>query len=174
MAATAPSNTPAGVPLVLAEIETSAALDSTAVLYRLAYADAQVLRPYAQARWSMPPAQLVRLRLRSQLGVRRAVINPGDVTLAAPAPGMAPAWVLRTELEEFSQLFESPTASSGLVRLRATVTQASPQGDRLLGQRSFVAQRPAPAPDAAGGVRALGAATDAVAADIEQWLLQLR
>jgi cholesterol transport system auxiliary component len=52
-------------PLAIDDIATSGgALDNMAVLYRLGYADAQQLRPYAQARWSMPPAQLVRQRLR--------------------------------------------------------------------------------------------------------------
>jgi len=46
--------------LVLSDVEASAALDSTAVLYRLAYSDAQQLRPYAHARWSMSPSQLLR------------------------------------------------------------------------------------------------------------------
>ena len=40
---------------------------SNAVLYRLAYADGQQLRPYSQARWSQPPAQLLQQRLREQL-----------------------------------------------------------------------------------------------------------
>ena len=61
--------------LVLADVESSAALDTTAVLYRLGYSDAQQLRPYALARWSMAPAQLVRQRLREQLGLRRAVLQ---------------------------------------------------------------------------------------------------
>jgi cholesterol transport system auxiliary component len=34
----------------------------------------------------------------------------------------------------------------------------------------FIAQKPAASADAAGGVRALAEATDAVAADMEQWL----
>jgi hypothetical protein len=49
-----------------------------AVLYRLAYADAQQLRPYSQARWSQPPAQLLQQRLREQLGLRRAVLKADD------------------------------------------------------------------------------------------------
>ena len=41
-------------PLALSDISTpGGALDNQAVLYRLAYADAQQLRPYSQARWSM-------------------------------------------------------------------------------------------------------------------------
>ena len=92
-------------PLLLADIEAPATVDGTAVLYRLAYADVQQVRPYAQARWSMPPAQLVRQRLR----------------------------------------------------LLETVNGR----ERLVAQRRFTAQRPAPSADAPGGVRALTAASDA-------------
>jgi cholesterol transport system auxiliary component len=159
-------------PLALAEVEAAAALDSTAVLYRLSYADAQALRPYAQARWSMPPAQLVRQRLREHLGTRRAVLNSGE---GAVIDGVRVSpWQLRIDLEEFSQLFESATASTGLVRLRATVVQATPQGEKLIGQRAVIVQRPAPSADAAGGVRALTASTDAAVLEIDQWLQQLR
>ena len=86
--------------------------------------------------------------------------------------GGKPVLVLRIELEEFSQLFDAPAHSYGLARLRATLFHGSPAGDRLLGQRSFVAQRPAPTPDAPGGVRALTAATNGAVEEIEQWLTQ--
>ena len=155
-------------PLVLADVESSAALDSTAVLYRLAYSDAQQLRPYAQARWSMAPAQLVRQRLREQLGQRRAVLQA--------AQGLAttkPALTLRLELDEFSHWFETAERSSGLVRLRATLAQPDGGVERLVAQRSFVVQRAASSADAAGGVRALTAATDALILEIEQWLGQV-
>ena len=199
---TQPSNRMAPLPTVaLDEVQASAALDSTAVLYRLAYADAQALKPYAQARWSMTPAQLLRQRLREHLGLRRAVLNSGEgsapgtpsatgangaataspttsptaspTTNMATSPAATPI-LLRVELEEFSQLFDSATASTGLLRLRATAVQASSRGEKLLGQRSIIVQRPAPSADAAGGVRALTAATDAAVEEIDQWLQQLR
>lgn len=165
-------------PLILDQVQASSALDSNALLYRLAYVDAQQLRPYAHARWSMPPPQLVRQRLREQLGQDRALLEPGAIfspgKRAAPdaATGLTPA-TLRVELEEFSQLFEAPDRSVGLLRLRATFTQASPSGDALLAQRSIVLQRPAPSADAAGGVQALRLATDAAAQELAQWLAQL-
>jgi len=164
--ASSPSNRMAPLPaLVLAEVDANAALDSTAVLYRLAYSDAQQLRPYAQARWSMAPAQLLRQRLREHLGQRRAVLNAAQGMVVPPA-----ALSLHLELDEFSQLFESAERSSGLVRLRATVGQAASGMERLVAQRSFVVQRPASTADAAGGVRALTSAADAVIDEIAVWL----
>lgn len=157
--------------LQLAEIDTGATFDGTAVLYRLAYADANQLRHYAQARWVAPPAQLVRQRLREALGRKRVVLNPGESAALARGDGPAPR-VLRLELEEFSQLFDAPARSAGVVRLRATLLESTPAGEKLLAQRSIVAQRPAATADAPGGVRALAAATDAAVQEIEQWLQQ--
>ena len=164
--------TPALAPLALAEVESNPALDSTAVVYRLAYDNVQQLRPYAQARWSMPPAQLLRQRLGSQLALRRAVLNPGEgVAANAKAQGAdRGVRLLRVELEEFSQVFESASHSTGLVRLRATLVLPAAAGEKLLAQRAFTLQRPAPSQDAAGGVRALTLATDALVHELDQWL----
>lgn len=165
---------PQPTPLAVADIEAPAALDSTAVLYRLVYANAQQLQPYALARWSMTPARLLRQRLREQLSQQRAVLNPGDSVALAGAPTQTtPARTLRLELEEFSQLFESPQQSLGLLRLRATVLQAGPGGEKLLAQRNLVVQRPAPSADAPGGVQALSAAADAAVQELTQWLAGL-
>ena len=46
--------------------------------------------------------------------------------------------------------------------------------ERLVGQRTIVQRLPAPTADAAGGVRALTAATDAAAQEIAGWLSQQR
>ncbi len=156
--------------LILAEVDAASALDSTAVLYRLTYTNAQQLLPYAQARWSMPPAQLLRQRLRDGLGQRRTILGPGDGNLTGAQPSMS----LRIELEEFSHLFAAPAQSVGLVRLRATLVQSEAGGERLVGQRMVVAQRTAASADAAGGVRALTEASDAAVQELDQWLGQWR
>ncbi|MFZ4481175.1 MAG: ABC-type transport auxiliary lipoprotein family protein [Rhodoferax sp.] len=169
LASAAPSTANRLPALVLDLMETSPALDSTAVLYRLAYVDSQQIHPYALARWSMAPAQLVRQRLRQHLGQRRPLLSPGDQGEAgAPAPVL-----LQLELEEFSQLFESASKSSGLLRLHATLTRPGPKGAKWLAQRSLSVQREAPSADAAGGVQALTAATDAAALELERWLQEL-
>ena len=164
--------------VALDDITTSGgALDNTALLYRLAYQDTQQLRPYALARWSNPPAQLVRQRLREYLSLRRPVFNARDGV--AINRGQASAQVqaalplrLRLELEEFSHLFTAPQTSVGVIRLRATLVEVTAAGEKFVAQRSVVAQRPAPTADAPGGVRALTDATDAAVEELDQWLQQ--
>lgn len=168
--------------LELAPVRASAALGGTALLYRLLYADAQQPQAYARARWSTAPAQLVEQRLRERLSLRRAVLHPGTVTpmrpvrtasaalTATPEPALLK---LQVELEEFSQLFDSPERSSALVRLRATVLTQRATGDTLLAQRSFIAQQRATTADAPGGVQAIAAATDELIAELDSWLAQL-
>lgn len=160
----------APAPIELGAVDATTALDSTALLYRLAYADAQRLQPYALARWSMPPAQLLHQRLRESLGRQQRVLTEGDGLDA----GVRATRSLRLELQEFSQVFDAPDTSVGLVRLHASVVSVTTEGGRLLAQRSFVAQRPAPSPDAGGGVHALTAASDAVVSDIARWLNTLQ
>ena len=163
---TAPTPGKALPTLLLEILEAPAALDSTAVLYRLAYADSQQLRPYALARWTMTPSQLLRQHFRQQLGQQRALLNPGDST----GPNATKPLLLQIELEEFSQMFESADKSTGLLRLRATLTRPGTKGGQWLAQRSLTVQHKASTADAAGGVQALAAATEAAAQELDQWL----
>jgi cholesterol transport system auxiliary component len=160
-------------PLVLQDVEVGATLEGTDLLYRLAYADAFQLRPYAFARWSAPPGQLVRQRLSTHLGAVRAVLDPAAGASIARQGGAVPP-VLRVELEQFDQVFDSQADSRGVIRVRCTLLENTIGGERVVAQRSFDVQRPAPTADAPGGVRALTAATDAVAQDIVAWLRQPR
>lgn len=146
-------------PLAL-RVQASPALDSHAMLYRLAYADAQQLRAYTQSRWAMAPAELLQQRLRDGLGRHYALVQPGA----------AGARLLLIEVEEFSQVFSAPAESSGLLRLRVTVLQSGSAGEQLLGQREWQLQHPAASADAAGGVRALNAASAALVPELVQWL----
>jgi cholesterol transport system auxiliary component len=158
-------------PLVLPEVETEGILETTALLYRLGYEDSFQLRPYALARWSAPPPQLLRQRLRDVLGRDRAVLDSAAAASLVRRGAERPP-VLRVQLEEFSQLFDSPAASRGMLRLRCTLLEAGGGGERLVAQKGFAVERPAPSADAAGGVRALTAAVDAAALDIARWLQQ--
>lgn len=159
--------------IALADIQAAAPLEgSTAVFYRLAYANAQELRAYSQARWSEPPADLVQQRLRAVLGQQRVVLSAENGRLPPQLPEGQPR-VLRLALEEFSQVFAAPGQSVGWVQLRATVAQIRPTGERLIGQRLFTVQQPAARADAAAGIQALSGAVDRLALELDQWLQQL-
>ena len=169
-----PATRQAALPaLAIDDISTSGgALDNQAVLYRLTYQNEQELRPYTFARWSMPPAQLIRQRLREQLGQQRNIFYArGGLALNRSQNAVLPL-LLRLDLDEFSHVFTTPSASVGLIRLRATLIEQATSGEKLVAQRSIVVQRPAPSADAQGGVRALTAATDAAIEEIDKWLQQ--
>ncbi|MGJ7494485.1 ABC-type transport auxiliary lipoprotein family protein [Variovorax sp. RT4R15] len=156
-------------PITLADLDTSASrLEGTQLHYRLGYADANELRPYAGSRWTLPPTQLLRQRLRDGLAQRRTVLGTLEAANLSRTEGRTTD-LLRISLEEFSHYFESPASSVGLVRVRATLVRGSPGGERVLGQRLVVITRPAPSADAAGGVKALTAATDAAVIELVQW-----
>ena len=132
-------------------------LDTEMIYYRLPARDGDQARVYANSRWLASPARLFGDRLRAALSVDRPVLAAGDPT-AAPA--------LRVEIEEFAQYFDSASTSHGVVQMRATLFD----GPKLLAQTTLRAQAPAATADAAGGVKALAAACDAVQTQLIQWL----
>lgn len=148
------------LPALALRVQAAPLLKGQAMLYRLAYADAAEVRAYARARWAVPPAELLQQRLRQTLGARQMLLAPGE----------GAARLLRLELEEFAQVFETPQRSVGQVRLRATLLQRTPAGERALAQRSVEVQRAALSADAPGGVHALAAATDAALEELMRWL----
>lgn len=171
--ATSSPAAPRQAAIVLADLEAAGSLEGSSLLYRLAYANEHQLLPYAQARWVAPPQRLVRQRLREMLGRDRPVLDSSESAALARTGGFMPP-TLRVDLEEFTHLFDSPTQSWGVVRLRVTLMENTAAGERLMGQRVIVQKLPAPSADAPGGVRALTAATDAAAQEIANWLVQPR
>ena len=114
----------------------------------------------------------MRQRLKETFSQRRTVFGAGDSAALNRSQNAVLPRLLRLELEEFSHVFTTADTSAGVMRLRATLLEVTPAGEKLIGQRSVVVQRPATTPDAPGGVRALTAATDAAIEEIDQWLQQ--
>ncbi|OWW19817.1 ABC-type transport auxiliary lipoprotein family protein [Noviherbaspirillum denitrificans] len=150
---------PALPPVSVAGVQMPAWLDSSMMFYRLDYANAQQPRAYAQARWTMTPAQLLTQHLKARIA------QAGGVALAA-SDGALDVPVLRIEADDFTQHFASASESTGQVALRASLYR----GRALVAQRSFVRQSPAGSADAPGGAAALSVASDAAIGDIIQWL----
>lgn len=145
---------------------------STAIRYRLVYAEAQVLRAYNLARWSLPPVQLVQQRLREHLAQGQRVVLVAESGQVTPSWQGRPVPVLRLTLESLSHVFSSPQSSVGHVRVRATLVDPLPEGDALRAQQVLEAQLPAASANVEGGVAALAAAVDAVGQQLVQWLAQ--
>lgn len=158
-------------PLVLAEVQTPAGADnSTAMQYRLNYADNQELRAYQSARWSQPPAQMLEQRLRTRLALERPVLAEKD-NLSPNPNDNRPLGLLRLEIVEFSQVFDSASSSQAVVRVRASlIAQDRRGGNVLLGQKLLTEQTPAATTDAAGGARAMATSVNRLAIDLSNWL----
>jgi cholesterol transport system auxiliary component len=145
--------------LVVADATGPAWLDSRTMYYRLLYTDAQQSRPYANNHWNSTPLQMLSARLKSRIAQAGGkVLSITDAT--------AGTMLLRIEVDDFSQNFDSQQASSGNITLRASVLRARSLQD----QKTFTHTTATDSADAAGGARALAAAADAIAADIIAWL----
>ncbi len=154
-----PSQPPARLPkLRVAQTDGPAWMDSRGIYYRLQYTQAQRLQAYATQRWVDAPTHLFDDRLRDAVSGRGELTWYGDTSVPA----------LKVDLLGFEQVFDSATSSRGVVRVRATVFFKG-----LIGQKTFVAEQPAPSADGAGGVKALSASTDAVIAAILDWTATL-
>jgi cholesterol transport system auxiliary component len=151
------SNYP-GVNIVVYEVAAPAWIDSSSMYYRLAYQNAASPMAYAQSEWLMSPAALLTQRLRDSLGAS-SFAEMRRVASDEPA-----VYALRSELFQFEQVFDQPGSSRGVIRVRATL-----EGRAMWAQRTFVIEKPAPTPDAAGGVAALSQCADELADLINQW-----
>ncbi|TFW22581.1 ABC transporter [Massilia arenosa] len=157
--ATMPSSLPA---IVIPDVTGPAWLDTQTMVYRLNYADPLQARPYTASRWSATPLQLITQRLKSRIAQSGArVLSTTDAS--------AGELLLRIEVDDFSHTFDSNQQNVGSVVLRASLFD----GRKFLDQKTFVRKTPSTSADAAGGVRALAASTDAVAADIMAWISSL-
>lgn len=143
-----------GFPLRNVEVVAPPWLASTAMQYRLAYAQATRRQAYVESRWAAQPAQLV------ELALKRA-IRTGEA-------GAAGACRLRVELDEFAQVFDAEATSRGVVEARAVLM--APRTDQIIASRSFSLAQPAPSADALGGVNALQGSVQQLGSALFGWL----
>ncbi|AMO97693.1 hypothetical protein CFter6_5123 [Collimonas fungivorans] len=143
----------------LADVNAPAWLDNNMMYFRLAYANQLQPRPYAGSRWTMPPAQLFQQRLKSRLAqAGGTVLALSDAALNIP--------VLRIDMDDFTQTFDTPSHSLATLQVRASLFN----GRTLLAQKSFSRQAATPSADAAGAASAFVAANDGVIDDLMGWL----
>lgn len=127
--------------------------DTLGINYRLAYSDPARLREYARARWAGPPAQMI------QLGLVR------DLGFVAAGQGRSNC-VVRVEIDEFSQVFETPARSRAQIQGRV---QWLDKSRARLVERPILFEQAAASADAQGGVRALTILVGQLTAAINDW-----
>lgn len=143
---------PSALSLAL-EVRAPLWFDSLGINYRLLYAEPARLREYARARWAGSPASLIQQRLMRELGL----ISSGQGRTAC---------LLRIDIAEFSQVFDSPVVSRGVLTGRAQWLDRS---------RSKLAEREINIGIAAGesnsraGVAALTASVGQLTALLRSW-----
>ena len=150
--------------LLIAEATAPAWLDSTAIQYRLAYDDLAQSHAYASHRWAASPATLLTQRIRNRI----ASASQGAVV--STADGARTDHMLRLELGEFTQVFDTPDQSRVVVRFRASLIDRATRS--VLAQRSFSVEQPAPSPNAKGAVHGLTNSSDKLIADLIGWLVE--
>lgn len=139
------------------EVRAPSWFDSLNVDYRLAYDDPLKQREYIGSRWAGTPGALLAQRLAQQLGSASA----------GGTAGVIASCLLRVELQEFSQVFDSAQQSRGLLQASVRLIDAKRQ---LLAERQLRIEQPASSPDAQGGVNALVAASSDFGVQLADWL----
>jgi cholesterol transport system auxiliary component len=142
-------------PRIALEVVAPPWFDALNVDYRLAYDDPLKQREYSGSRWAGAPGVLLAQRLRQRLG------------MASSSGNAAANCLLRFELQEFSQVFDAPTQSRGVLQGTASLIDARKQ--RIAG-KDFLIEKPAASQDARGGVDALVAAGSELASQLGAWL----
>ena len=142
-------------PRIALEVVAPPWFDALNVDYRLAYDDPLKQREYSGSRWAGAPGVLLAQRLRQRLG------------MATSSGNAAASCLLRFELQEFSQVFDAPTQSRGVLQGTASLIDARKQ--RIAG-RDFLIEQPAASQDARGGVDALVAAGSTLSSQLADWL----
>lgn len=152
--APAAAGTGGALPWRITDVSAPPWLSGEGIAYRLTFQQAQRLEQYRDSLWAAPPPALLTQRLRQQL---------------ATVPGCAgrPAAVLAVHLDEFEQVFDSPTHSQAVLRVHATLWPAGTASPAL--QQHWRLERGA-APDAAGAVRGLAQAVDDWLPQLAGWL----
>lgn len=131
--------------------------DSMGIEYRIAYVDKARLREYGRARWAGPPAQLIQQRLVQQLGF----VAHGQSRTRC---------VLRVDISEFSQVFDTPDLSRAVLQGRL---QWLDRSRARIAEREINLSSDSPSADARGGVTALSGTVEQLTATIMNWEAEL-
>ena len=133
-------------------------LASSAMHYRLDYANGNRREHFVESRWTAQPAELLAIRLQRSLMASQNASAPAGMQLCR----------LRLDLDELIQVFDSQSSSRLLLEGRATLIGKQ---QTVLARRSFSLAQPA-GTDARSAAVASGPLFDALARDLQGWVNQ--
>lgn len=139
-------------------------LDTQSIHYRLAYHDPARIYTYADSRWNAPPAELLTERLRQYFATKNIDRHHQNDTPVN--------YLLKIDLGEFTQIFNTPDNSQAVVQLRASLYE--PTSRLPIAHRSFLGRQETQTADAAGAVTAFIQVSDNLLNELVQWLSDIR
>ena len=151
---------PAAMPPIQTRVNAPGWMNENLMFYRLDYVNNQQIRFYTESSWNAAPSRLLKSRLDAFL------VSSGNPVVGARTA--SPPLVLRIHIEDFSQHFSSLNDSVGRIALYASLFN----GRDLIAQKVFRKDVVSQTPDAQGGARALAEGSDALIAEIMQWMLE--
>jgi cholesterol transport system auxiliary component len=140
------------LPLAAIDVQAASWLATTAMHYRLGYAEPLRRLDYTESRWAAPPAELLAAFLKR----RQASADVGG-----------PGCRLQLTLDEFEQNFEDARTSRMVLEARAVLLPA--RGSDMLARRGFRIQKPTATSDARGAAAAAREAAVALADELAAW-----
>lgn len=146
----------AGKRPVAVELRAPSWLASSAMQYRLRYAEPQRRLAYAESRWVAPPAEMLALALDRTL-----------LTSGSAGSGCR----LRVHLDEWIQVFHDPARSDVRIAVRASLLPV--RGETPVTGRNFTVEAATPTADAAGGAAAAQQALQRLVSELAGWLMTL-
>lgn len=148
--------------LLIAEAKSPIWLNSNSIQYRLAYRNPTQSYTYANSRWAAAPATLLTHHIRN------SIATTTNYKVLSSSDSVRADFILRLELEEFSQIFDTAEESHVIVRLRVSLINRS---SRLLkAQHSFNIKLIAPTANAVGAVQALTESSNKLTENLITWL----
>lgn len=143
----------------LAAITAPSWLDTSAIHYRLAYHDPARVYTYAASRWNASPAELLTERFKQYFSSKNTRYSNYKTTTN---------YLLKINLVEFTQIFDSPDSSEVVIQLHTTLYELHTH--QLVAQQNFIEKQNTQTADAAGAVAAFATASGNLLNELVQWL----
>lgn len=146
----ADATSPLATEIRIDRITATEPLNSNRIRYRLSYHNPTQVFTYTESRWAAQPVELLMTKARAQ-------------SHASSQPNC----VLQLQLEVFDHVFDSPSASFGVIQFNAILNDNKSR--KMIAHKQFQERVSAESADAKGGVAALNQASTTALAKVLAW-----